>query len=121
MAQGVKAKYQTRGAIRQKTLVRMMRMTRRVRRARRALATKMKARAKKVVHGAPERRHLDPKPKIAGHRLALRHAGLPDGVNMAKSSIWALNFDTYGVWGMAFSFVLVMCMTMQASCTILLQ
>lgn len=80
--------------------------------------TKMRARAKKVVRGAPERRHLDPKPKITGHRLALRHAGLPDGVNRAKFSIWALNFDTYGVWGMAFSFVLVMCMTMQASCTL---
>lgn len=72
------------GAIRQKILVRMMKMMRRAKRARRAIATKMRARAKKVVRVAPERRHLDPKPKIAGLRLVLRHAGLPDGVNKSE-------------------------------------
>lgn len=90
------------GVIRQKTLVRMMRMTRK---ARMGIAKKMRVRAKKVVHGVPERRHLVPKPKIIGLRLALRHAGLPDGVNMAEFSMWVLSFDTNGVW-MAFSFAL---------------
>jgi hypothetical protein len=97
-AQGVKERYQTKGVIR-KTLVRMMRMTRKARRALRAILTKMRKRAKKVVRGAPERRHLDQKPRIRGLRLALRHAGLPDGVNIADLSISGLDFDTCGVWG----------------------
>ena len=91
--QGVKERYQTKGVI-QKTLVRMMRMMRKARRALRAILTKRRMRAIKAARGAPERRHLDRKPKIRSLRLALRHAGLPDGVKVAELSIWSLDVNT---------------------------